>query len=202
MGIITKIEVQKKDKNRSNLYIDGEFFSGIQNEVVIQNNLKINQEINEHQLLELIYKSDKIVAFNKALSLLNTRFKTRQEIRNYLLEKGFNEEVVIETLEKLVEYKYINDEHYVEAYINSNKDKKSKKVMELELLQKGVNQKIIEEKFIDLENETDLIFNLYTKYMKNKENSFKNRQKAINYLIGKGFKYDDINTAINFTEYE
>ncbi len=202
MAEITKIEVQKKDKNRSNIYLDGEFFCGLQNEVVIGKNLKVGSEIDEEKLKEIVLESEKHVAFNKALTLLNTRFKTKHELKTYLKEKGFDEFVIDETIEKLIEYKYINDEHYVEAYINSNKDKKSKKVIELDLLKKGVSQKTIDLAIENLESESELILSLYTKYIKNKEQTFENKQKAIKYLMGKGFAYDDIKNAINYSEYE
>ena len=202
MAEITKIEVQKKDKTRSNIFLDGEFFCGLQNEVVIGKGLKVGLEIDEDKLKEIVLESEKQVAFNKALSLLNTRFKTKHEIKTYLKEKGFDEFVIDETIEKLIEYKYINDEHYAEAYINSNKVKKSKKVIELELLKKGVSQKIINETLANLETESELILTLYTKYMKNKEATFENKQKAIKYLMGKGFSYDDIKKAVNYSDYE
>ena len=202
MAEITKIEVQKKDKNRSNIFLDGEFFCGLQNEVVVGKGLKVGVEIDEEKLKEIVLESEKQVAFNKALTLLNTRFKTKHEIKTYLKDKGFDEFVIDEVVEKLVEYKYINDEHYVEAYINSNKNKKSKKVIELDLLKKGVSQKTITEQLENLESEADLIRALYNKHIKNKEQTFENKQKAIKYLIGKGFNYDDIKKAINFEEYE
>ena len=147
-------------------------------------------------------ESEKQVAFNKSLILLNTRFKTKHEIKVYLKDKGFDEFVIDEVIDKLVEYKYINDEHYVEAYINSNKNKKSKKVIELDLLKKGVSQKTITEQLENLASEADLIRALYNKHIKNKEQTFENKQKTIKYLIGKGFNYDDIKKAINFEEYE
>ncbi len=202
MTEITKIEVQKKDKTRSNIFLDGEFFCGLQNEVVIGKGLKVGNKVDEEKLKDIVFESEKQVAFNKALNLLNTRFKTRHEIKMYLKEKGFDEFVIEDTLEKLTEYKYINDEHYIEAYINSNKDKKSKKVVELELLKKGVSQKSIDKALETFEGENDLILSLYQKYMKNKVHTFENKQKAIKYLIGKGFAFDDIKYVISYEDYE
>ncbi len=47
--IITKVEIQKKDENRSNVYIDDKFAFGISNVDVLFYKLKENTEISEEK---------------------------------------------------------------------------------------------------------------------------------------------------------
>ena len=47
---ITKIEIQKKNKNRVNLYLDEEFYCGLSLETIMKNHLKEGFEINENQI--------------------------------------------------------------------------------------------------------------------------------------------------------
>lgn len=47
MGKITKIEVQKKNKDRVNVYIDNNFAFAAFNELVYKEGVKVNLEVNE-----------------------------------------------------------------------------------------------------------------------------------------------------------
>ena len=47
---ITKIEVQKKNKSRVNLYLDGEFNCGLSLETIVKNGIKEGREITDEQL--------------------------------------------------------------------------------------------------------------------------------------------------------
>ena len=48
MGSITEISVQKKNKNRCNIYIDNVFAFGVSNELIYKENLKIGMIIDEY----------------------------------------------------------------------------------------------------------------------------------------------------------
>jgi regulatory protein len=43
---ITKIEIQKNNKNRVNLFVDDNFFCGLSLETIVKNHIKENQEIS------------------------------------------------------------------------------------------------------------------------------------------------------------
>ncbi|MDX5667654.1 hypothetical protein SIK42_09055 [Clostridioides difficile] len=49
MGIITKIEQQKRNDDRVNIYVDDKFFIAIFKELVYTFNLKKGNEINEEE---------------------------------------------------------------------------------------------------------------------------------------------------------
>ena len=55
---ITKLEVQKNDKNRVNLYVDDEFYSGIPAELVYLEHLKTGLEIDEKDLKKIIFEQE------------------------------------------------------------------------------------------------------------------------------------------------
>jgi hypothetical protein len=59
MGIITKIEVQKNNEERANLYLDDDFCCGISIELVIKHQLKKGIQIDEEQLKEMILEDEK-----------------------------------------------------------------------------------------------------------------------------------------------
>jgi hypothetical protein len=53
---ITAIEVQKKRPSRRSIFIEGEFFRGVAQEVVAKLKLKEGQEVNQEELGRIIYE--------------------------------------------------------------------------------------------------------------------------------------------------
>ena len=58
MSEITRLEIQKNNQNRANLYLDDKFFSGISLELCIKHHLKVGLEIDEHFLNKLILEDE------------------------------------------------------------------------------------------------------------------------------------------------
>ena len=51
---ITKLEIQKNNKDRVNLYLDEKYYSGISLELVVREHLKVGLDIDEEYLRNLI----------------------------------------------------------------------------------------------------------------------------------------------------
>ena len=83
-------------------------------------------------------------AFDVALNYITFKDRTEKEIHTKLKEKGYSNLDIDETIDKLKEYGYINEENYAFSYIKSNINKKSKKIIKMELLQKGINKDIVD----------------------------------------------------------
>ena len=92
---ITKLEVQKKNKNRVNLYLNEEFYCGLSLEAVVKYNLKVGQDIEEQKLEFLQTDSEREIAQNKAISYISKYQKTEKELKDYLIKKGFDEGIVL-----------------------------------------------------------------------------------------------------------
>jgi len=196
MSKITKIEIQKNRKDRVNLYVDNDYFCGTQLYVVVKNRLKEGQEIDEKNLEELIIESEKNDALNKVAKLLERTIKTEKQIRKYLKDKGFSDLTIVAVVNKLLKYKYIDDNAYMESYINSYSKKYGKQKIKAELLQKGIKKDIIERRLEDFQSAEQTLFKISEKFMRNKDNSLKSIQKLRNHLASKGFTWDEISKAI------
>ena len=188
-------EKQKKG-NRFNLYLDGEFYSGIELDTIVKYGLKNYQEIEKQKLESYILESESFFAFNKALKYLSKSMKTESEIKDYLKTKNFNNNVIDLAIEKLYEYKYINDEIYVKNYVDFYKNKYGKLKIKQNLINKKINEEIIDE-FLSYNEEESLliVINLIEKMIKNKELDDKLKQKVIRNLLSKGYSYDIIKSA-------
>ena len=79
MKVITKISVQEKNKKRSNIFLDGNYYCSLSNIVVLQNRLKVGQSIEEQTLCDIQRESESSEAFDLALSYISkyTNISTR-----------------------------------------------------------------------------------------------------------------------------
>jgi len=198
MPQITEIKIQEKNKKRCNLFIDGEFFSGISLETVIKNNLKVGQDVDEKSLAVLIDESNKVEALSKAVDYVSKTLKTKRQVKEYLLKKGYTEEVAWYCVDKLKEYDYINDEKYSERFIETTCKTQGRKLTEYKLMMKGIRKEDITSAYenVDIDGKENAK-NIVEKYLRNKEKNKENFAKAYRYLISKGFSYDEASFALS-----
>ena len=197
MAKITEISVQKRDKNRANIYLDGTFYCGIKIDTVYKFHLKVDMDVSPEELEEIQFDSEKSQALDKALGYVSKSMKTKRQVKDYLTSKGYLPTIVDYCTAKLIEYKFVDDNEYCKAYVRSYKKNKGSKLLEQELRSKGIDFNLIDSA---LDGEyTDGAENakrIAEKYMKNKENNKENLQKAYRYLLSKGFSYEEINSAL------
>lgn len=193
---ITDISLQKKDKNRVNLYLDGVFAMGLNMETVVKNKLKIGDYIEENDLEQIAFESEKITAFEKAVTYIEKALKTRKQVATYLSQKGFTDNVIEYAVDKLCSYKYVDDEEYAVLYVKTYSKKYGYYKIKNDLLLKGVDKELIERALSKMEDSSEVAFLIAEKYLKNKEKDLKNKQKAYKHLMSKGFTSDESLYAI------
>ena len=198
MPIITSITIQEKKKNRCNLFIDGEFRAGISLDAVINYRLKVNDEITEEQITEILFETEKQQALSRALAYITKRLKSKREVKDYLLSKGYQEKVVWYVVDKLKEYGYIDDKEFSKRYIESVFRAQGKRLTEYKLMMKGVKKEDIASAYEDVNIDAkESAKQIAIKHIKNKEKSKENLAKTYRYLIGKGFSYEEASFAID-----
>jgi len=196
---ITKIEVQKKRKDRYNIFIDGVFRFGLDEGVVARIGLYEKKEIDEKEI-EQIEKEEVIAkAFNAAANFLKTRERSKKEIRDKLKTKEYSESVIEKVLEKLERLDIVNDKRFAEMFVRDRMKlkPKGKKVLSLELAQKGIDRNTIEEVLQELvggDGEIELAKRVLEKAEKKYSGLEENirRDKIIKYLLSKGFSWNTI----------
>lgn len=186
----------QKNKDKFNLFADGEFFSGVLKEVAIANNLFIGKKIEEKELRDIILQSEAKQAFGKASDYLAMRMHTSRELFNKLLAKGYSKQAINIAIERLKEYGYINDAQFAEQYVNLNTSL-GRKAVANKLFAKGVAREAVAEatSAIDSDSEKMLATNLAHKYLRGKDPA-QCRQKLYAFLARKGFEHEAIAAAI------
>ena len=196
MGEITAILPQKKDKTRCNVYLNGQCYCGMKLEVVMNNRLKCGVEVSPSYLEDLQLESEKMTALDKALTHLSASMKTRKQITDFLKKKGYLNGIIEYVLEKLESYGYIDDAEYARQYTNSAGKTKGRRLIALELQKKGISVEQAHQAVENIQGEEQSALKILQKYMKNKPSDRETLYKAFRYLIGKGFEYDTVKSAL------
>ena len=199
MNEITAITPQIKDKRRCNIYVDGRFCCGLTLEATVKNRLKVGQIISPERLAEIQLDSEKNTAFDKALTHISATQKTEKQMRDFLQGKGYLPTVIDYVVEKLRSYNFLNDEQYAEAYVESLSKRKGSKLLRMELRGKGVSDAAIDEALDTLPagREEETAKALLEKYMRGKVHDRGTLQKAYRYLLGKGYDYEVVKSALS-----
>ena len=200
MAKITNVEVQKNNKQKVNIYLDGEYKARMYLDTCVKYGLHAGVEIEEDRLNELVLESEKVMALNLAVKHVSTALKTKKQIVDYLKKKEFQPEIIDYVVDKMLEYRYIDDMEYIRAYFNTYSNKFGISRLQYNLRSKGVSQKLIDEYIDGLEKKVDTLSTciaLLKKKAKNMDlNDIKNRQKVSRFLASRGFEFDDINHAM------
>lgn len=207
MGKITAIEVQKRNKKRCNIYIDGEYSFSISNELVYRNGLKNNMEIDEERFLEIAKEDSFLKCKETALRIIERSYKSEKEMKEKLLEKGYELEEINRTMAFLIDYNFINNKAYAEMYVKDRLRNQGSKKIKYALLRKGIEENIIEEVIGNINNENEELVALelgkkkYTQLIKKEGDPYKIKNKILMFLVGRGYEYslakDIVNRIIN-----
>ena len=200
MAKITKLEIQQRNKERVNIYIDDNFFLGVNAEIVYDLNLKKGDEVDEEKLKSLIYKEGLSKAKNKAMSILNRTAISEKKLREKLSD--YSDEIVDEVINKLKDYGFINDKDLARRIANDNSDisRFGKNKIRQNLYRKGISKDDIDEAVEEIDSNEQYENALYLarkryKNLKGEDNR-KVYQKLTQHLAYKGFSYDIIKSVI------
>ncbi|MDY0097390.1 MAG: RecX family transcriptional regulator [Candidatus Dojkabacteria bacterium] len=203
---VSKIEYQKRDPNRVNLYIDEEFFCGISLDTLASENLYEGLESTQEVLDRIVQRDLRSRFLTRVTEYLShspkTEFQVYRYLKNLKFKKKnvwFKEEIYLdwdnlfdEIVDKLKEYKYIDDESFARSFVSSRLRNKprGKSVLISELISKGVSkdtaQMVCDE---DIPDELEVLRNTFEKKYRGKEFDI-NDSKMVGFLQRKGFNWD------------
>lgn len=138
MKTITAIQVQKKDPNRVNIYLDGEFAFGLARIVAAW--LRTGQKLDEAKIASLQEEDGREKAYQQAMLFLSYRARSEAEIRRNLRKHEFSEPVIETVLDRLRGARLADDEQFARAWVENRSTfrPRSRKALALELRQKGL----------------------------------------------------------------
>ncbi len=143
MKKITALEAQKKNPNRVNIYLDGEFAFGLARITAAW--LKVGDLLSDEKIATLQSEDERERAMGQALLFLSYRARSEKEIRQNLKKHEYSEAVIEHTLTRLRENRLANDNEFAQAWVeNSNTFRpRSRRALTMELRQKGLDDETV-----------------------------------------------------------
>jgi len=144
-GVITALEVQKRNKERVNVFIDGEYAFGLS--LMEAARLKKGQVLSAGEIARLKGEDAVVQAVESAAHFLSYRPRSLQEVRRNLKDKELPPEVTEAAVERLTALGYLDDEAFARYWVQNRAEFKplSHRALRQELRQKGIADSIINE---------------------------------------------------------
>ncbi len=153
MRKITSLQVQKRNPNRVNIHLDGEYAFGLARIVAAW--LQVGQVLDEEKIANLQAKDARERAMRQALLFLSYRARSEKEIRQNLSKHEIPEVTIEETLERLRQDGFANDKQFASAWVENRSTfrPRGRRALALELRQKGIDDSTIESALADVDEE-------------------------------------------------
>jgi len=192
---ITSIKQQIKNPERASIFVDGKYAFSLHLNELVQEKLKISQEIEEADLKRLKKLSEDGKLKARTLEWVLNRPRSLKEVRDYLYRKMAEPELSMQLINEFEARGYLSDHTFANWLIDMRRrNGKSDQVIKNELMKKGVAREIITDVMPkDSEGERGRLLVLYEK--KQHHSRYKNDPiKLKQYLLRQGFSYEDIKT--------
>jgi regulatory protein len=194
---ITALKLQKRNKNRLNVYLDGEFAFGLAKIVAAW--LRVGQELSEEKIIKLQEEDDTEVALQKAINYLNYRPRSENEVRKNLKKKNIKEEVIDEVIDHLQRGGLINDLNFAKLWVENRSEfrPRGSRALRMELRQKGIHDEIIETAITDIDEDNLAYLAAKKQARKYRQLEWQDfRKKMFGFLARRGFDYGIISTIV------
>jgi regulatory protein len=197
MKKVTAIEVQKRSPNRVNVYLDGEFAFGLARIVAAW--LRVGQELDEKKIEQLQAEDACERALQQAILFLSYRARSESEIRQNLRKHEIPEPVIDQTLDRLRQDGFANDNQFAKAWVENRSTfrPRSRRMLAMELRQKGLGDESVKTALESVDDEAlayEAAQKRAARYKDLEWNEF--RKKLSDFLARRGFSYSVTSTVV------
>ncbi|MBE7434223.1 MAG: RecX family transcriptional regulator [Anaerolineales bacterium] len=205
MRKITALEVQKKNPNRVNVHLDGEFAFGLARITAAW--LKIGDVLSDEKIAGLQNDDSRERAMQQALLFLSYRARSEKEIRQNLKKHEYPEDVIEQTLIRLRENRLANDGEFAKAWVENRNTfrPRSRRALTMELRQKGLDEETVKHAVSDVDEEA-LAYETARKWATRLNSAALSRSKGLEwgefrrklseYLARRGFPYSVVASVV------
>jgi regulatory protein len=188
---ITALTLQKRNRQRVNIYLDGEFAFGLAG--ILAAWMQVGQTLSDEKIAQLKAEDEREVAYQRAIKFMNYRLRTESEIRQNLRKHAVSENVLNEVIQRLHQAGLLDDRLFADAWVENRIDllPRSRRALAFELKQHGVDQQIIEQSLAQVDDNQIAYRAAVRQSRKFKELDWQNfRQKMYGFLARRGFNYE------------
>ena len=193
MRKITALQVQKKNPNRVNIHLDGEYAFGLARVVAAW--LQEGQTLDEEKIANLQAEDARERAMQQAMLFLSYRARSEKEIRENLSKHEIPDAVIEDTLERLRRGGFADDKNFASAWVENRSTfrPRGRRALALELRQKGIDDSTIKSVLKDVDEESLAHEAGQKKARKLRVQEWSEfRKKMSDFLARRGFSYSVI----------
>ncbi len=195
---ITALEIQQQDKERVNVYLDGQFAFGLSR--LAAAHLKTGQVLTQAEIDALCALDEVARAIDYAARLLARRPYSCAEIRQRLGARRFSASAVDQALTRLTELGYVDDHAFARYWIESRErsSPRGPQALRYELRQKGIADEVIESALAEtnpLDSAVRAAQSAVRRWRGLSRAAF--RQKLGAFLSRRGFDYETVHEAVS-----
>lgn len=198
---IEKYELTKK--NIYNVYLSNGEVLELNGKVITNNELLIRKDIDNELYNKLKRDNTICMLMDTSVKYIDRRLRSINELRDYLKNKEEDTIIIEEVIDKLIDYKYLDDDRFTKAFIKDklNFTNWGDYKIKNELKRLGVNEEII------YNNMTGIDDNIYYERINKiidkdistnkKYGGIKLKNKIYNHLLTLGYSKEKVISIIN-----
>ena len=205
---MTITEIKPKNKSKCIICIDEKVAFVLYKGDLNRYHLNPGEEVDSKEYEEIMTEVLPKRALDRSYKLLMSRDYTVKQLKDKLIGDGYPMQIIDDTVEKLKNEKYLDDERFAENYIFWKSKTKSRKRMIMDLKQRGIEfdassnvyDELLEKNDIDNE-ETIILAFLAKKGFQPDSATYEEKQKMTQTLLRKGFSFDSIHNILGYSPF-
>ncbi len=196
---ILDIQLVPRKKNKYKVHLQGGMDLVLYKREVKTYGLEAGEELSEEAYQRILEETLIPRAKRRAMHLLEKQDRTRKNLEDKLRENDYPQIAIDAAIAYVESFHYIDDERYARSYVHFHQEGKSKRRIQQDLMQKGIDRDVIalvlEEEYET--SEEDMIRDLLRKKHYDPESAdAKERSKMYRFLAGRGFSSGDISRVL------
>lgn len=196
---ILDIQLVPRKKNKYKVHLQGGMDLVLYKREVKAYGLEVGEELSEEVYQRILEETLIPRAKRRAMHLLEKQDRTRKNLEDKLRESDYPQTAIDAAIAYVESFHYIDDERYARSYVHFHQEGKSKRRIQQDLMQKGIDRDVItlvlEEEYET--SEEDMIRDLLRKKHYDPESAdAKERSKMYRFLAGRGFSSGDISRVL------
>ena len=141
-----KIQKFVKDNgNKYKVYVDDEVYK-LYDDIIVKYGLTMKSSITQEELDKVLEENDKLSSYYESIKYISRKMRSTKEIKEYLKNKEISDSVIDETINRLKENNFLNDDLYLKAYVtdrlnlsNDGPNKIKKNLIKLGIFENKIN---------------------------------------------------------------
>ena len=152
---MTVTRIEELSRSRCKIYLEDSFAFVLYKGELRLYGVREQEELSEESYREIMQEVLPKRATLRCMNLLQSRAYTESKLRSKLKEGGYPQESIDSALAYVKSYHYVDDLQFAKDYIVNQAGKKSKRVLEQDLIARGVSREEIEAAFAEAAEKGD-----------------------------------------------